>query len=681
MRDPFRPKNEQRQKNKLIQKLFYRLNRYKLYFLLCFLCGLTSFAQFEKNKFLKDFDEADRKGKVILVAGLNFKQLAEVYPDIKDTLEIIRRKIFSNSSSKEAKFLFDKIDVNVYLNNTQYSKAAILMESCLSSHVRDIQDSLYCYGVLKDAFINLSNLNKAVEANTMFDKLAYRSGDRSYINRITKKSWIYNAFGLNQQAIYERKKEFLEEYNAKKHDTDLIASYNNDVGVYFNRMKQSDSALRYFSVADELITKKLSYTSNKQHYQFFKGLIEGNMALAYTNNGDFQKAIPFLRTDFYFSKRVGDMESAFNSGILLARCHMKLGQMRPAQLYVDSSERILRTYSKPRMRLKLLYMQAEWLDGSGNSKQAVDKFKQYMDLKDSLSNSEKELQLINQQVALDIQKKDTELSEKNELIKNAAINEGKQKVFRAYLMAGLIITIILVGFLFFTNYNSKRREEELEIKNQQIQMQNKQIETSLKEKEMLLREIHHRVKNNLQIINSVINLQSEKTQENELNEVLSELKGRISSIALTHQMLYQKGTVNSVVLCEYMQTLISQINKSYENENIKVNYTCNNQEFIINIDTAIPLGLLVNEIMTNSFKHAFKKTNKGVIDIFNMISGNQVSLVIKDNGSGLPQNFNDMFNKPTSLGFELIAILIQQIDASMQIENDNGACFKLNFKA
>lgn len=651
-------------------------------YLLAFLLSVLHFhSQVDNIQFLKDFKAADRKGKVKLVASVNFSEIKGIYPQIKDTLELIRRKIFTNSSSKEAKFLFDKIDVNRYVCNMQFSKAAILLESSLSSHVRDIDDSLYCYSYLKEAFINLNNLNKAIEANSMFDKLATRSKNKTYMNQITKKSRIYDVFGLNQQAVLEKRKEFNEEYQTRKHDTDFVASFNNDMGVYFNRMKMSDSAIPYFVRASELITKKLSYVKNKPNYQFFKGLIEGNMALAYTNNGEYKKAIPFLKTDVYYSRRVNDMESAFNSCILLSRCYIKLKDLRSAQRYADSAEVISAAYTQPRVKLKLLYLQGELQDALGNSSLAVERFKAYMALKDSITNNEKELQLINQQVALDIQKKDSELTEKNELIKNAEINEGKQKVFRAYLMAGLILTIILIGFLFFTNKNSKQREEELEIKNQQIQIQNRQIESSLKEKEMLLREIHHRVKNNLQIINSVINLQADKTQESELNEVLLELKGRISSIALTHQMLYQKGTATSVVLCEYMQNLIAQIYRSYENDNVKVNYHCNNQEFVINIDTAIPLGLLVNEIMTNSYKHAFKKTKSGIIEVTNTVIGKHVTMIIKDNGSGLPANYKDILMKPSSLGFELIAILIEQIDAKMEIENEGGTTFKLSFTA
>jgi two-component sensor histidine kinase/tetratricopeptide (TPR) repeat protein len=650
-------------------------------YLMVFLLSVTyAFAQVDNIKFLKDFKQADRKGKVKLVASVEFCDLNSIYPQIKDTLEVIRRKIFTNSSSKEAKFLFDKIDVSMYMCHKQYSKAAILLESCLSSHVRDIYDSLYCYKELKEAFIFLNNLNKAVEANTQYDKLATRTKDKNYLSKVTKKSKIYDVFGLNQQAIIERRKEFLEEYSFKKNDTDFIASYLNDQGVYFNRLKNSDSALPYFKRASELITKKLSYAQKKDYYQFFKGLIEGNMAYAYTNLGEYKKALPYLKSDIYYSKRVNDLESAFNSCVLISQSYIKLGQMQFAQLYGDSAEQINSIYTSPRMKLKLLYLQGELMDALGNSSQAVNKFKAYMSLKDSLSNRDKELQLINQQVALDIQKKDSELSEKSEFIKNSIINEGKQKVFRAYLIAGLIITIILIVFLFYTNNNSKKREEELEMKNQQIQLQNKQIENSLNEKDILLREIHHRVKNNLQIINSVINLQSDKSADSELNVVLSELKGRISSIALTHQLLYQKGTATSVVLSEYLQTLIAQIYKSYENDKIKVNFNCNNHELIINIDTAIPLGLIVNEIITNSFKHAFNKTNSGVIDVSANVTLDQVQIIIKDNGSGLPENYNEIMKKPVSLGYELISILIEQIDAKLEITSENGACFKLNFK-
>lgn len=651
-----------------------------LYFIV-FACSLilNTRAQIDKAKFLKDFYSADVKGKVKLVASVEFESIKDIYPKIADTLETIKTKVYAKSSSKEAKFLFDKIESSRAIYERRFSNAAIILEKSLGTNVSDIHDSLYCYLKLKDLFINLSNLNKSMEANTMFDKLALRSGEKKYINQITKKSKIYDVFGLNQQAIIEKRKEFANEIKAKQNDTDYVASYYNDQGVYFNRLKQSDSALVYFKTADEIITKKLSYTSNKPHYQFFKGLIEGNMALAYANNGDYKKAIPFLKADVYYSKKVNDLESAFNSCILLSRCYIKLKELTPAQKYADSAVQINAIHTQPRIKLKLLFLLGELYDALGNANQSLVNYKAYLQLKDSVTDKEKEWQLINQQVALDIKRQDLEIAQKNQLIQNAEIADEKNKVYRAYLTAGLIILIIIIGFLFYLNKNSKKREYDLEFKNEKILLQNKQIENSLKEKELLLKEIHHRIKNNLQIISSVINLQSDKIKEGQLKEILSELKLRISSIALTHQMLYQKGTTNHVLLHEYLQNLITQIYKSYENENIKVNFETNSKDCIINIDTAIPLGLLINEIMTNAFKHAFKGKDAGTIQITAKVSERNVELIIKDDGVGLPKDYQDKLNKPATLGFELISILKEQLNIKMDVSCNNGTQFNLRF--
>lgn len=434
-----------------------------------------------------------------------------------------------------------------------------------------------------------------------------------------------------------------------------------------------------FSKADELITKKLSYSPNKPHYQFFKGLIEGNMALAYANKNEYKKAIPLLKKDIYYSKKVCDFESAFNSCIVLSRCWMHLKEMKGAQRYADSALELCNTLNRPKVTLKLLLLQGELLDEQGQTANSVIKYKAYVNLKDSISDSEKEMQLINQQVALDIQKKDLEILEKNTLLQNSKINEEKQKAFRAYLMAGLVVLIILIVFLFYTNNNSKKREFELSQKNQRIQQQNKQIEGSLKEKETLLREIHHRVKNNLQIISSVINLQADKITDVKLKDILNELKLRISSIALTHQMLYQKESVSTVSINEYIQNLVTQIIGSYDHHKIKVDVKTDQKNFILNIDTAIPLGLLVNEIITNSFKHAFDGRESGLIELIVNTSEKNVELIIKDNGIGLPKNYLELMKKPNSLGFELISILVEQLYAKLEINNSNGTEFKLTF--
>jgi two-component sensor histidine kinase/tetratricopeptide (TPR) repeat protein len=638
------------------------------------------FGQTNKAIFLKEFESADVKGKVKMVAEAEFSDIKDIYPRINDTLEAIKSRIYKTSSSNEARFLFDKIEAKQELYFKRHANAAVILETALSNHSQNIFDSLYCYRQLKEIYIKLSNLNKAVEANMYFDKLALRSGDEKYIKWITKKSKVYDVFGLNRQAIIEKRNEFNEEYAGRKNDTDFIAGYYNDMGVYYNRLKLSDSALPYFNKAYELVIKKLGYTSNKPHYQFFKGLIEGNKAMAFANKGDYKKAIPLLKNDVYYSLRVNDLESAFNSYTLLSKCLMKENNLTLARLYADSALYLKQRIGTPRVNLNSLFMEAELFEREGKGTAASQKYKEYILLKDSISNYEKEMKLINEQVALDIQKKDILIQEKNLQLQTSEINAAKQRAFRAYLLAGLFILLLLILFMFYTNTNIKKRETELAYKNSQIEKQNLLIENSLKEKEMLLKEIHHRVKNNLQIISSVINLQVDKLDDKKLKDILEEIKMRISSIALTHQMLYQKNSLNHVLLNEFIETLLNQIENSYQNPDVTTAFVCNTKDIKLNIDIAIPLGLLINEMVTNAYKHAFKQGVKGQITVITEVEKSQLKVTVKDNGKGLSPDQLEISENAGSLGFELISILSQQLNAKLKASNQNGTIYTMEFE-
>ncbi len=647
-----------------------------LFIVFCFLMQ----GQINKAVFLEEFNKANSKDKVKMVANADFSDIKEIYGKISDTLDRIKDRVYKNSKSDEAKFLFALIEAKQAIYFKKYNAAALTLENSLSIHSRNGIDSLRCYGQLKEVYIKLNNLNKAVEANQYYDKLAIRSKEPKYINNIAKKSKIYDVFGLYRQAITERRKEYNELIHVKKNDTDFIAGYLNDQGVYFNRLKMSDSALPYFIKAHELISKKLSYTSNKPNYQFFKGLIEGNTALAYTNKGDYRNAVPLLKNDVYYSLKVSDLESAFNSYSLLTKCYIEMKNIGLARKYADSAIVLNEKIGRPKFNLKTLLMEAELLDEEGKHHSSAEKYRMYISLKDSITNNEKELQLINEQVALDIQKKDLQIIEKNQQLQNSEVSAAKQRVFRAYMMAGLVILLVVVAFLFYTNNSSKKREYELAQKNEQIQNQNRLIEASLKEKDMLLREIHHRVKNNLQIISSVLNLQADKITDVKLKEILSEIKLRISSIALTHQMLYQKSSLSHVQLNEYIQNLAAQISQSFDNERIQIRFENKTADLTIGIDLAIPLGLLINEIITNAYKHAFTGMDGGKIEVLVNTTGNEVDVMIKDNGRGLPQGYEQMIQNPSTLGFELISILSDQIRAELQLANNQGAQFKLKFR-
>ena len=270
------------------------------------------------------------------------------------------------------------------------------------------------------------------------------------------------------------------------------------------------------------------------------------------------------------------------------------------------------------------------------------------------------------------------MNEKDKLLTQSRFEEAKQKTFRAYLLAGIIILSTIIIFLILNNVNTKKREEQLYLKNKQIGAQNELIEQSLKEKEALIKEIHHRVKNNLQIISSMLSLQIGKVDDSNTEAILKDAQQRINAISLTHQMLYQKANISSISLTEYVQNLVSQIEKTIFSNDIELTTSLNITERRINIDAAVPLGLLINEILTNAYKHAFSKNEKGKVTV--SLGENEKGCILKisDNGKGLPLNFETANQK--SMGMELIQILAGQLNAELKIDKTNGTTFIIELK-
>jgi PAS domain S-box-containing protein len=192
------------------------------------------------------------------------------------------------------------------------------------------------------------------------------------------------------------------------------------------------------------------------------------------------------------------------------------------------------------------------------------------------------------------------------------------------------------------------------------------ITQSLKEKEVLLKEVHHRVKNNMQIISSILNLQSSYTTDSAILALLRESQNRIKTMAYIHESLYQNKTFSSVNFNEYLSQLISNVVHSYSVSPEKIKLLINCDKVVLNLDVSIPLGLIINELVTNAIKHAFPSTSKGIISVNLTTEKNLVTLNVQDNGIGIdtevsPENSN-------SLGLQLVYTLIDQIDGKITFE-------------
>ncbi|HBK96478.1 MAG TPA: histidine kinase, partial [Microcoleaceae bacterium UBA10368] len=205
------------------------------------------------------------------------------------------------------------------------------------------------------------------------------------------------------------------------------------------------------------------------------------------------------------------------------------------------------------------------------------------------------------------------------------------------------------------------------------------IQAALREKEILLKEIHHRVKNNMQVVSSLLQLQAQYIEDETTLSLFEESQNRIHSMALIHEQLYQSENLDRIDLPLYVENLVANVYQSFGCCNSSIQIQLNIDPISLNIETAIPCGLIINELVSNSLKYAFPYSRAGEINIkFCEISSQQFHLSIQDNGVGFPADF-DVENTET-LGIRLVRMLTSQLDGSLTIDSQYGTCYNLVIK-
>jgi len=242
-------------------------------------------------------------------------------------------------------------------------------------------------------------------------------------------------------------------------------------------------------------------------------------------------------------------------------------------------------------------------------------------------------------------------------------------------LAGLLAVMV---YLFYNRFRLKKKTSDaLAIKNAEIEKQKEVIQASLGEKETLLREIHHRVKNNLQIISSLLNIQSQNIQDENVLSSIQEGQSRVQAMSLIHQNLYQSEHLSNVDTQNYIQQLVAYLSEMFTGQSKNIKVTVDAPEINFDIDTAIPLGLIINELVSNAYKYAFDKHGSGNINIsIKPKTGFDYELEIRDDGKGMPVDAE----KGNSLGLKLVKILSRQLRGTFSFKSDKGAVFLIQFK-
>lgn len=238
------------------------------------------------------------------------------------------------------------------------------------------------------------------------------------------------------------------------------------------------------------------------------------------------------------------------------------------------------------------------------------------------------------------------------------------------LMGGILLALLVSGFLFYHNRIRKKNNHLLSQKNQLIA-------EALSEKEMLIREVHHRVKNNLQVVSSLLNLHARKLADPEALGAIREGRDRVKSMAFIHQKLYQVNDVRQMTVSDYVEDLTNYLFTSYQIDPKQIELKTAIAQLELDVDVMVPLGLILNELISNSLKHAFPNGQKGQLSVSFEEKKEAFYLEVADTGVGFAENVSP--NKSSGFGYQLIHTFCKKLKGHLQVEHQEGTVIQFSF--
>lgn len=586
--------------------------------------------------------------------------------------------------------------VNVYLNSSEKTKDTTavnnyrIMQAQLYKDIGDYDKSV---AIAKEIYGQRDSLDKDTEARVLtlldenYGKL--QMYDKQIEIREAKKNLglsegvafydIYANMGLYRQAM----KQYILEVKPTIPDNDYLAlaEHHNIVGNYLRMDKSAPTAITEYNKANTFLQLFVIDISNeKTEKQIFKSEslkaeIEGNIGKSYVHLKNYIEAIPHLNESIKILSEYNNeayADQIVDNKLALAEAHLQLDNNRTAKRLLEGSYDEISV----KQELKRNRLLAYYYDKIENFKSASIFYKRNERITDSLEANE--LSILKQQLVAIVGTSDLENSRKlineqklaNEKIRSEiqAKNERINLVF-----ISLVFTLLGFAGLVYAYLKS--------IKNQRLIAEQKHfIESSLKEKESLLKEIHHRVKNNLQMVSSLLSLQTRNTKSKAAIVALEEGKSRVKAMALIHQKLYQNDDLSVIEMQGYIESLINSVQSVYKKGGHNISITVDAEGTELDIDRAIPFGLILNELVSNSFKYAFPESDdNGKIYIHLRKNGEGGYFEYADNGIGLPEDTDERTG--SSMGLRLINRLVNQLQSKLNIDKTKeGVRFWFNFK-
>lgn len=375
-----------------------------------------------------------------------------------------------------------------------------------------------------------------------------------------------------------------------------------------------------------------------------------------------------------YHKKSGNVNSLVMIHLFLADISEKKGNRAKARDYLISGLQY-RDKTNSSGRLEFLTRLKVLEKNSGNFQQALAYANEELALRDSILQRENLARVHDLEIQYETDKKEQQialLSSQNEL-QDLRMEAARRTARRNILIAALLIALLAIIALasYYALYNKR-------ILSKTLEENNKVISKALKEKELLLKEIHHRVKNNLQVVSSLLYLQSEYIEDNTAQKALQDGRNRVHTMALIHKNLYQEDNLTGIDMREYLENLANSLVGSYSVSPTEIQIKTDIESLFLDVDTVIPLALIINELLSNSLKHAFIGRTKGEVALKLHRENDELLLSVADDGIGLTEGFRPEHSH--SFGFELIRLFAEKLKATTEIHNSNGLKFNMRIK-
>ncbi len=626
------------------------------------------------------------------------------------------KNIFLVSNNIEIQFKILKEEYRFSLNKGKV-KQQIRVSKRRLKLTRKFKNKTYIlqsYTDLTAAYIRARKKDSATYFFELARKLRPSVSNKETLGDFYGMAGFYYGSQGNFDLSLESSMEALRLYDEVNERYSAIRVYNN-IGVMFLNSRKYRKAIEIFKKAQYLIKEDANQFSN------YNNLL--NLSKCYTGVKELKIASEHAQKALVLSKAIGNelyIALVFSQLAFIAH---KEGKFKSAVEYNSIALKIY-TKNKKYFRISLTLtnmaeahlMRKEFAIANAVTKEALSVSKKHSLIKrlpsaygllskidsaqgnylSSLTNYKRSIAIsdsLQQNVDTknfnELQVKYTTLEKEKEIVVLNSANKTQELKIKSQRYENYILWCVSIFFLVgitnvFFQYRTKKKNNlllseknlEIQVKNQDLQQKSTQLVSALQDKDVLIKEIHHRVKNSLQLITSLLSLQAERMNSKKIEAFVSRSQHRIASMALVHEVLYKGNKMKQINFHQYLLRLVEAAYDSFDFSNKKITYEIEAKGILFEVETATPLGIIINELVHNAFKHAFRDKTNGKVTISVTKNQELYQILVKDNGAGIPKNGG---YHQKSYGLKLVSLLMKQLKGTIVQSQKEGTSFEIQF--